>query len=75
MEMQDKTWYSILGLDGEPLFLQDGMLKVFTASWDNFSGLYGTYYHTKENLGHILPCSCIWIMYGVCCSLNLQCYL
>ena len=26
--MQDKTWYSILGLDAEPLFLQDRMLKV-----------------------------------------------
>ena len=25
--MQDKTWYSILGLDAEPLFLQDRMLK------------------------------------------------
>ena len=25
--MQDKTWYSILGLDAEPLFLQDHMLK------------------------------------------------
>ena len=25
--MQDKTWYSILGLDAEPLFLQDTMLK------------------------------------------------
>ena len=24
--MQDKTWYSILGLDAEPLFLQDHML-------------------------------------------------
>ena len=24
--MQDKTWYSILGLDAEPLFLQDDML-------------------------------------------------
>ena len=26
--MQDKTWYSILGLDAEPLFLQDHMLSV-----------------------------------------------
>ena len=26
--MQDKTWYSILGLDAEPLFLQDHMLKA-----------------------------------------------
>ena len=26
--MQDKTWYSILGLDAEPLFLQDRMLRV-----------------------------------------------
>ena len=25
--MQDKTWYSILGLDAEPLFLQDHMLS------------------------------------------------
>ena len=25
--MQDKTWYSILGLDAEPLFLQDDMLN------------------------------------------------
>ena len=25
--MQDKTWYSILGLDAEPLFLQDHMLN------------------------------------------------
>jgi hypothetical protein len=25
--MQDKIWYSILGLDAEPLFLQDDMLK------------------------------------------------
>ena len=25
--MQDKTWYSILGLDAEPLFLQEGMLN------------------------------------------------
>ena len=25
--MQDKTWYSILGLDAEPLFLQDDMLR------------------------------------------------
>ena len=24
--MQDKTWYSILGLDAEPLFLPDHML-------------------------------------------------
>ena len=24
--MQEKTWYSILGLDAEPLFLQEGML-------------------------------------------------
>ena len=28
--MQDKTWYSILGLDAEPLFLQDDMLKKFS---------------------------------------------
>ena len=29
--MQDKTWYSILGLDAEPLFLQDDMLRhLFT---------------------------------------------
>ena len=28
--MQDKTWYSILGLDAEPLFLQDHMLKIFS---------------------------------------------
>ena len=27
--MQDKTWYSILGLDAEPLFLQDRMLNIF----------------------------------------------
>ena len=27
--MQDKTWYSILGLDAEPLFLQDHMLNFF----------------------------------------------
>ena len=27
--MQDKTWYSILGLDAEPLFLQDDMLNWF----------------------------------------------
>ena len=26
--MQDKTWYSILGLDAEPLFLQDHMLSL-----------------------------------------------
>ena len=26
--MQDKTWYSILGLDAEPLFLQDHMLNA-----------------------------------------------
>ena len=26
--MQDKTWYSILGLDAEPLFLQDTMLNL-----------------------------------------------
>ena len=25
--MQDKTWYSILGLDAGPLFLQDHMLN------------------------------------------------
>ena len=25
--MQDKIWYSILGLDAEPLFLQDDMLS------------------------------------------------
>ena len=25
--MQDKTWYFILGLDAEPLFLQDDMLN------------------------------------------------
>ena len=25
--MQDKTWYSILGLDAERLFLQDHMLS------------------------------------------------
>ena len=25
--MQDKTWYSIFGLDAEPLFLQDHMLS------------------------------------------------
>ena len=25
--MQDKTWYSILGLEAEPLFLQDDMLS------------------------------------------------
>ena len=31
--MQDKTWYSILGLDAEPLFLQDGMLKNSDAVW------------------------------------------
>ena len=27
--MQDKTWYSILGLDAEPLFLQDTMLMLW----------------------------------------------
>ena len=27
--MQDKTWYSILGLDAEPLFLQDDMLRKY----------------------------------------------
>ena len=27
--MQDKTWYSILGLDAEPLFLQDHMLRHY----------------------------------------------
>ena len=25
--MQDKTWYSILGLEAEPLFLKDDMLS------------------------------------------------
>ena len=25
--MQDKTWYSILGLDAKPLFLQEDMLS------------------------------------------------
>ena len=28
-KMQDKTWYSILGLDAEPLFLQDHMLSIY----------------------------------------------
>ena len=28
--MQDKTWYSVLGLDAEPLFLQDTMLRHCT---------------------------------------------
>ena len=27
-KMQDKTWYSILGLDAEPLFLQEDMLRT-----------------------------------------------
>ena len=27
-KIQRKTWYSILGLDAEPLFLQDHMLKI-----------------------------------------------
>ena len=32
--MQDKTWYSILGLDAEPLFLQDHMLRMSdTKQW------------------------------------------
>ena len=31
--MQDKTWYSILGLDAEPLFLQDDMLSEKKNSW------------------------------------------
>jgi hypothetical protein len=31
--MQDKTWYSILGLDAEPLFLQDDMLRVIFDQW------------------------------------------
>jgi hypothetical protein len=35
--MQDKTWYSILGLDAEPLFLQDDMLK-----WSMYSCLSAT---------------------------------
>ena len=26
-KMQEKTWYSILGLDAEPLFLQEDMLS------------------------------------------------
>ena len=30
--MQDKTWCSILGLDAEPLFLQDNMLKKYILS-------------------------------------------
>ena len=34
--MQDKTWYSILGLDAEPLFLQDDMLKDFQGMIESF---------------------------------------
>ena len=39
--MQDKTWYSILGLDAEPLFLQDHMLSVnFPNPEPNGQGYY-----------------------------------
>ena len=31
--MQDKIWYSILGLDAEPLFLQDHMLSNILVIW------------------------------------------
>ena len=31
--MQDKIWYSILGLDAEPLFLQDDMLRIIFNQW------------------------------------------
>ena len=34
--MQDKTWYSILGLDAEPLFLQDHMLSRYLIRSDNW---------------------------------------
>ena len=31
--MQDKTWYSTLGLDAEPLFLQEDMLRIIFYQW------------------------------------------
>ena len=34
--MQDKTWYSIFGLDAEPLFLQDDMLRKSDVIWECF---------------------------------------
>ena len=41
--MQDKTWYSILGLDAEPIFLQDDMLikkKVILNFWKKIVNFY-----------------------------------
>ena len=38
--MQDKTWYSILGLDAKPLFLQDDMLSIRSFNTSPFKILF-----------------------------------
>ena len=48
--MQDKTWYSILGLDAEPLFLQDHMLKTFPFIYFSNAAKQELYIHAKMNL-------------------------
>ena len=37
--MQDKTWYSILRLDAEPLFLQDDMLSDIFLTFQEVSNM------------------------------------
>ena len=48
--MQDKTWYSILGLDAEPLFLQDHMLKTVTVNFVVNTVLFDTELCLLRNL-------------------------
>jgi hypothetical protein len=45
--MQDKTWYSILGLDAEPLFLQDDMLNNLSVGFKVISAAANTLWYLQ----------------------------
>ena len=74
--MQDKTWYSILGLDAEPLFLQDHMLShlptLITSTFEKNRGIEPTTFQLGRNTpeGFWLLCSKNTLTYEICFFLH-----